>query len=126
MKKNFTFKTVRGAAIKFAVEINHSTTEVIDADGDKIEVVANKWSYSIENLTINGNRYNGEFTIGKDAICTGYQGNKPMLILLSDEILSEIFGEERNFKEAKAAAELAEEMEYQANYNRVKHTMCEE
>lgn len=125
MKKNFEFKTQRGAEIKFTVDIQRITEKEIDADGWKVKVKSDDWKYNVENLTVNGQPKSGEFTKwdGKDVIRFGWQGRNPVMIALPDSVIFQIFGDEKSSAKKKQAIIDEAEDKYEAHRARMEKAM---
>ncbi len=100
MKKNYEFKTQRGAEIKLEVEIKHITEMGNIADHNFTNKVS-VYKYSVSSISVNGKEYNGKFTsLSYQNIQIGMQGNQPILVAVPQEVIDDF-----KFDEAKESKE---------------------
>lgn len=125
--KTDNWETERGAKIELTTE--HITSEIIDLDGDKAEVKADR--IRIVELKVNG--------VNHQATLQNYQGKKvlnfgekaingkihPLMVLIPDNTYQEIWGEYDKRQNTKLEAGLKADAEYQKHYNKVKKMMEE-
>ena len=98
MKKSYKWMTPRGAKVEAVINVDHITTETVSADGFEVEVSCNKWSYSVDSITVNGKpTKRKEFWTesGKRCILIDMIGKDRLLVALPKEIEEDIYGEER-------------------------------
>jgi len=129
MKTNkYKWTTARGANTELTVTTEISSTEIINADGQKIEVKRNMPEYTYKfSLVINGEQKNAEHIYYGSHNClqTGVVNGQPMLMLIPDEIWAEITKEESEMKDKAFKAEMEAENKYEAHRKEMKKAMEE-
>jgi len=126
MKKNYTFKTQRGAQIELTVNIDHITTESINLDGYATEVKADKYNYKVDTIKVNGNILNGEFyNYQNTEIKVGMQGSQPILVAIPEEIRKDFMAEEIAKNKQKLEKMIDAERKYSEHREMMKKAMSE-
>ena len=126
MKKNYTFKTQRGAQIELTVNIDHITTESINLDGYTTEVKADKYNYKVDTIKVNGNILNGEFyNYQNTEIKVGMQGNQPILVAIPEEIIKDFMAEEIAKNKRKIEKMIDAERRYSEHRKMMEKAMSE-
>ena len=116
MTKTYAWTTARGAKISATITSNHITRETVYADGWNVECDCSKYTYSVDELTVNGKR-------GIPCIPIARKGNDRVLAAIPDDIATEIYGEEREENKRKfEAAKKAEEI-YDAHCEMMRKAM---
>lgn len=118
-----TFKTARGANIELTTE--HITSEIINADGHKVEVKADR--IVIKEVKVNGESHMGVLIDykGQKVIRFGYNGNNPLLIAIPADVYEAVWGEYDRRVEENARRNIEADRKYEANYNRTMRAMRE-
>jgi hypothetical protein len=123
MVKKYSYKTPRGATVDLSIKINHITKETVDLDGHKVEVEADTYTYSVQSITVNGQKYNGQF-YGND-IKVGMQGNQPILVAIPPRVQEDYKAEENEKTSKKIEKMIATEKKYNEHREMMKRAMSE-
>jgi len=114
MKTN-TWTTPRGAKIQMVTE--HVTQEIINADGHKVTVEADR--IEIREVTLNGERVTASLTTyqGQNVLNYGEKvingTHHPLLIAIPANVYADAWGEYDARREAEIEAEIKAETKYQ-------------
>lgn len=130
MTNTYKWTTPNGAKIEATITVNHITTEHRDLDGIGYEAKCNRWSRTVERMTLNGkptamkelSYYNSQHVIIIDRIKRGRVYDSLMAALPAD-VVEAIFGEEEADMARRAAAAEKAEAEYQRNRRAVLNAM---
>ena len=125
VKMTNTWLTAKGAKIELTTE--HVTTEIIELDGHKASVKADR--IEIINCTVDGEEVIAKLTRYQNKNVLNYGTAKakgitrPLLILVPDNVYETVWGEYDRRVTARAIADMETEGKYQKNYNRVLKAM---
>ena len=126
MTKTYAWTTARGAKISATITSTHITRETVYADGWNVECDCSKYTYSVDELTVNGKptelkeMWNER---GIPCILIDRKGNDRVLAAIPDDIAADIYGEEREENKRKfEAAKKAEEI-YNAHCEMMRKAM---
>ncbi|HWS42101.1 MAG TPA: hypothetical protein VN421_03325 [Pseudoflavonifractor sp.] len=128
MTNTYTWTTAKGAAIEATITVTHITTETVDADGYKVDVKCDRWQRTVDSITVNGNATKlRELWNEKGTACLLIDriGKDRLLIVIPTDVVTAIYGEEREVTARRIKAARAADAEYTASYNRIKKAMAE-
>lgn len=113
MTKTYTWTTAKGAKVVATITSNHITRETVYADGLNIECDCSKYTYSIDEMTVNGKATElKEFwdECGMQCILITRKGKDRILAAIPEDVAAEVYAEEREeTKRRMEAAKKAEE-----------------
>lgn len=128
MKKTYNWVTPKGAKVEFTVNSENVKSEIINADGHKIEVACDKYTYAYE-LKVNGSLINYKIRVYEyqnvNAIEYGKQGINTLFIAIPDNIYNDIYGEENAKIATKIKKIVASAQKYGEHCEMMKRAMAE-
>lgn len=126
MTKTYAWTTARGAKVVATITSEHITHETAYADGYNIEVACSKYSYRVEDITVNGKPTAYKelwWEKGMQTILIDRRGADRILVLIPDDICAEIYGEEREENRRKMAAAEKADAAYKAYHDMMRKAM---
>jgi hypothetical protein len=133
MTSRFEYKweTARGAKIEATFDLEHRTTKTVYADGWNVEVPCSEWYRRVVDIKVNGkptamkelvdeySKREGSFK----AIMIGKVKKDRLLVKLPENVLKDLYGEEKAEKEAKHKKAMEAEARYEAHRKMMEKAM---
>lgn len=124
MKKHFEWTTPKGANVELTVDIEHITKRSTSADGDVVEIDCDEWIRTVETFKLNGiEQPMKKLDSNRNAVIGNQTKRNIIGVLLPDDIIEEIFGEERRARKERLDRELAAAAEREAHAAKVRRMM---
>lgn len=126
MTNTYKWTTPMGANVEAVITVEHITTEHRDLDGVGYEAECNYWLRSVESMTVNGKPTRMKdlgWYAGKNVIVVDMVKRNKVMVALPDDVDAALFGEEREARARKFAAEMKAESEYSRRYDAVRRAM---
>lgn len=126
MTTTYTWTTPRGAKISATITVEHITREVSFADGWNIETECDRWTRTVDSMTVNGKptkmrELHDER--GTACILIDRIGKDRLLVALPADVEAAIYGEERSASASKLNAAIAAERAYNEHVSAVEKMM---
>lgn len=126
MTKTYTWTTPKGANIEMTVTVNHITSEMVNADGNLIEVACDRWERTVDACRLNGKdtaMKELDYVNGKRAIIIARNGRQEICAELPEYAIKGIYGNEIAANAAKLDAAIKAEKAYEAHRTMVLKAM---
>lgn len=126
MTNTYTWTTPRGAKIEATITATHITTRTVDADGFKVDTKCDQWIRTVDAMTKDGKPTALKelwCERGTECIMIGRIGKDRLLVALPANVVSAVYGEEREATKRKRDASYAAEKAYMDHYNMVRKAM---
>ena len=113
----YKWTTPRGAKIEATITVEHVKHTLRSLDGWTTDDTHDHWFRRVDAITMNG-KPTAEKTLtgycSMDCIRIGTMGKRPMVVQLPENVVEEVFGEERRIKSERINKTLAFERKYDA------------
>ena len=126
MTKTYTWTTARGAKVSATITSNHITRETVYADGMNIECDCSEYTYSIDEMTVNGKATElKEFWVerGTQCILIARRGKDRILAAIPEDVAAEVYAEEREETKRRLDAAKKAEEAYNAHSEMMRKAM---
>lgn len=126
MTKTYTWTTAKGAKVVATITSNHITRETVYADGFNIECDCSKYTYRVDALTVNGKSTELKelwTERGIRCILIARKGKDRVLAVIPEDVVAEVYAEEREETKRKLEAEKKLEDAYNAHCEMMRKAM---
>lgn len=126
MTKTYNWTTSKGAKISATITAEHITHHTIYADGWNVETKCSEYKYTVDAMTVNGKE-----TVLKElwtekgirCILIARKGHDRVLVALPQNVIDDVYGEERAEVARRLAAAEKAEKEYNAHCEMMRKAM---